>query len=310
MEYEVCIKNVFNRDAVLEQLKGGRGLLDFFGGASLDQRYLPGTNTTFSPAVLSRLHRVNLGRPPVRETADYALYYLSSLGGMEKDYYRIDSRTLLYDRHIRWAYWERPAASSSDDDSIIQQDLVDTAKVLNIEVEIMMAIAKQESHGGGFFRNGKPKILFERHKMYQHLRDEGHNPKELEKLHPNIVNHKPGGYGPSSTQHQRLEEARKLDEEAAIMSASWGRFQIMGETYKYLYDTPQELEKAMNASEKQQLKYFAAFVRKKAGGRLLIALRNKRWETVATLYNGDNWRKTNPNYVRNIQNYYAEFKRK
>ena len=32
---------------------------------------------------------------------------------MEKDYYRIDSRTLLYDRHIRWAYWESPSEISA-----------------------------------------------------------------------------------------------------------------------------------------------------------------------------------------------------
>jgi murein DD-endopeptidase MepM/ murein hydrolase activator NlpD len=108
MEYEVLIKNIFNRDAVIEQLKGGRSLLGFFGGGALNRPYLSGTNSTFSPAVLSRLHRANIGRPPVHETGDYALYYLSSLGGMEKDYYRIDSRTLLYDRHLRWSYWESP----------------------------------------------------------------------------------------------------------------------------------------------------------------------------------------------------------
>jgi len=301
MEYQVRLKNPFSRDQVLALLQGRSGGFSVFGPQTLSRLYRPWqVAAAISPPMLPTF--------PVYEDADFALYHLSSKGGTEKDYYRLDSRCLIYDRRTKWAYWE--LAVTSDNGPITQQDLVETAKALNIEVEIMMAIAKQESHGGGFFRDGKPKILFERHKMYQHLKHEGYNVKELEKAHPDIVNHKPGGYGRSSKQHQRLNQARKIDEEAAIMSASWGRFQVLGETYKDLYKTPQELEQAMNASEKQQLKYFAAFVKKKAGGRLLIALRNKQWETVATLYNGSNWRKTNPNYVRNIKMYYSQFKNK
>ena len=307
MEYEILIKTPFNRDRVIEQLKAGRVLAPF-GGSSLSRPYLPGTNARLSASVLGQLHRLNRNQPPVYEAADFALYHMSSRGGQEKDYYVLDNRTLIYDRAIEWGYWEQPLYTPTTSGPITQQDLVETAKSLNIEVEVMMAIAKQESHGGGFFQNGKPKILFERHKMYQHLKAKGYNVSELEKKYPDIINHKPGGYGPSSTQHQRLAQARQIDEKAAIMSASWGRFQIMGETYNYTYDSPQELEKAMNASEKQQLRYFAAFVRKKAGGRLLTALKNKQWETVATLYNGANWQRTNPNYVSNIKKYYAEFK--
>ncbi|KAL8878052.1 MAG: hypothetical protein Q9192_008535, partial [Flavoplaca navasiana] len=97
----------FNREAVVEQLKGGRGPLGMTLDMGMSRLYLPG-NTTFSPAVLSQLHRVNQGRPPVHETADFALYHLSSLGGLARDYYRLGSRTLLYDRLTRWAYWEQP----------------------------------------------------------------------------------------------------------------------------------------------------------------------------------------------------------
>ncbi|UYZ64378.1 glycoside hydrolase family 19 protein [Hymenobacter weizhouensis] len=109
MEYKVRIKNLFSRENVIDLLKGGRcTIFSAASGEQLLRPYIPGTAASFSPSTLNRMHQFNAGRPPVQETHDYALYYLSSKGGMEKDYYLVDSRCLIYDRQIQWAYWETP----------------------------------------------------------------------------------------------------------------------------------------------------------------------------------------------------------
>jgi hypothetical protein len=66
------------------------------------------------------------------------------------------------------------------------------------------------------------------------------NPKEKHKkiAHPyakynDICNPSPGGYGaPEIHQYERLIKAAELDRDAAIMSCSWGVFQVMGIYYK------------------------------------------------------------------------------
>jgi hypothetical protein len=309
MEYFVLLKNPFAKDEVVRQLTSSHAFacLQPFDwraelaptpfGNSFGLLAAAPAFTGFAPRALARL-----------ENANVAVYEKSGKGGKDVDYFDFTGQTLVHDRRLNFSYWQWPEPAAGE--GITQQDLIDAAKDLGIEPEVMMAIARQESHGGGFFKDGKPKILFERHKMYTHLKAEGHDPVALAKKHPDIVNPKQGGYGKESIQYDKLERARALDEEAALMSASWGRFQIMGENYRDLYRTPQDMEKAMRASEKQQLAFFVAFLRKKAGGKLLKALKNREWETVAFYYNGKYWKKINPHYASNIQKYYEEFKKK
>lgn len=114
MEYQVRFKNLFNRENVIDLLKGGRcTLLSAFDGGQLLRPYIPGTATAFSASVVNRIHQLNAGQPPVHETMDFALYHLSSKGGMQKDYYAIDNSCLVYDRQIQWAYWETALVTPS-----------------------------------------------------------------------------------------------------------------------------------------------------------------------------------------------------
>lgn len=306
MEYFVFLKNPFALNMVVTQLRTGSWLQN--SSYNWNFAFAP---TAFAgiPFKLSWAPNGPGPSPYIRprfEDANIRLYDWSAKGGTFIDYFVIGDRTLVCYPILQLAYWQWPKPAPVG--KITQQDLVDTAKQLGIEPEVMMAIARQESHGGGFFKNGQPKILFERHRMYALLKQEGFDAKALEKQYPNLVNHVQGGYGPSSTQHARLEKARAIDERAALQSASWGRFQVMGENYRDSYTTPQEMEKAMRASEKQQLDFFASFLRHKAGGKLIKALNAHQWETVAMLYNGSHWRKINPNYATNIAKYYREFK--
>lgn len=163
-----------------------------------------------------------------------------------------------------------------------ESDFIEAAKLLNCEVAAVKAVDEVESRGSGFLPSGKPKILFERH--YFHRLTAG----KYSATHSNISNPMPGVYGGSGEfQHARLEEAAKLNRNAALQSASWGRYQIMGANWDELgYASLQEFINAMYASEKEQLMAFVKFVKV---NNLTKAIRNKDWATFAKGYNGSNY---------------------
>ena len=188
-------------------------------------------------------------------------------------------------------------------------EYVNAANKLGVEVELMKAIAEKESRGLGFRRVGQATILFERHKMREHLvatkKYSSTKINELTEKYPGIVNTETGDYNSSS--YEKLETAKTIDIDCAIKSCSWGRFQVMGENFLWgKYSSSQELELAMNACDLQQFKYFVAFLEKKNG--MLDALLSKNWEKIAKCYNGKAWKTKNPTYAGDIEKYYYQFK--
>ncbi|MFX9759648.1 N-acetylmuramidase family protein [Acinetobacter baumannii] len=170
-------------------------------------------------------------------------------------------------------------------------------KVSELAIRVFGAV---EGRGVGFLKNGKPKILFERHRMYAYLRlKKGAafaNKMAVER--PNIVNKKSGGYQGNEAEYVRLELAKQIDVECALMSASWGQFQIMGENWKDLgYASAQDFVDQQFASESDQLEAFIRFIEWKTGiiddkkVALIDALRAENWDAVFTLYNGPNYKK-------------------
>lgn len=170
-------------------------------------------------------------------------------------------------------------------------------KVSELAIRVFGAV---EGRGVGFLKNGKPKILFERHRMYAYLRlKKGAafaNKMAVER--PNIVNKKSGGYQGNEAEYVRLELAKQIDVECALMSASWGQFQIMGENWKDLgYASAQDFVDQQFASESDQLEAFIRFTEWKTGiiddkkVALIDALRAENWDAVFTLYNGPNYKK-------------------
>ena len=170
-------------------------------------------------------------------------------------------------------------------------------KVSELAIRVFGAV---EGRGVGFLKNGKPKILFERHRMYAYLRlKKGAafaNKMAVER--PNIVNKKSGGYQGNEAEYVRLELAKQIDVESALMSASWGQFQIMGENWKELgYTSVQDFVDQQFASESDQLEAFIRFTEWKTGiiddkkVALIDALRAVNWDAVFTLYNGPNYKK-------------------
>jgi hypothetical protein len=81
-----------------------------------------------------------------------------------------------------------------------------------------------------------------------------------------------------------------IDGEAALMSASWGVFQVMGFLYKESgFATVQEFANAMGKGEDEQL---MAFARLLAATGLDDKIRQRDWAAFARQYNG-------PAYTKN-----------
>ncbi|WP_346236672.1 N-acetylmuramidase family protein [Niabella insulamsoli] len=161
---------------------------------------------------------------------------------------------------------------------LTQKDFEDAALQIGCEVAAIKAVAEVESRGDGFLSTGEPKILFERHIFSK--RTGG----IFDKTNPGISNRVPGGYGTVASQHKRLQEAVPLNRNAALMSASWGKFQIMGFNYTLAgYNSLQEFITAMYQGEREHLLAFINYIKNTF---LDDELRDKRWTDFARKYNG------------------------
>lgn len=172
-------------------------------------------------------------------------------------------------------------------------DYQEAATSLGVEIAVIKAIAEVETNGKPFEESGRPRILFERH--YFHRLTNG---KYSEK-YPDISNVMAGGYGKFSAQYDKLERAFKLDPDAALRSASWGRFQIMGDNFRAAgFESVRDFVLAMTISESEHLKAFTHLVSSNAI--MLDALRKKDWAAFAAAYNGPGYK------INNYDNKMAE----
>ncbi len=81
-----------------------------------------------------------------------------------------------------------------------------------------------------------------------------------------------------------MREAYGLDAEAAVASASWGRFQIMGMNYdKCGFTKATDFVADMAKTEVRQLSAFEGFVRSSG---IADELQRLDWEGFARVYNG------------------------
>ncbi|WP_313401761.1 N-acetylmuramidase family protein [Stenotrophomonas sp.] len=176
-----------------------------------------------------------------------------------------------------------------------RQDLQQAAERLGVPLASVMAVNQVESRGEGFASNGRPVILFERHVMHARLQANGLSEAEADALaakHPALVNRKAGGYIGGTAEHQRLAQAQQIHAVAALESASWGLFQIMGYHWHRLgYFEAQHFADTMALSEAAQLDAFVSFIETDTA--LHKALKGKKWAEFARRYNG-------PAYARNL----------
>ena len=173
---------------------------------------------------------------------------------------------------------------SSEKEKLSNADFCRAAKRLKCGVAEIMAVSEVESRGDGFYPDGFPVILFERHKFRSFTSG------QYNQSHPEISG-PAGNYGKGgANQRRKFNIAFALDPEAALMSCSWGKFQIMGFNYKVCgFETVGEFVDAMKESEGRQLDAFVSFVIK---NHLADDLRERDWKGFAKGYNG-------PSYAQN-----------
>lgn len=170
---------------------------------------------------------------------------------------------------------------------LAEEDFHLLAMLLDCEPAALKAVQNVETGGrGGFFAPNKPTILFEGHIFWSQLKKKGMNPENYVKGNENILYPKwmKRYYKGGIAEYERLEQARRIDIDAANASASWGMFQIMGFNYAVCGEkTITEFVAAMYESERKQLMLTARFI-KQSG--MLPALQTKNWAEFAKRYNG------------------------
>lgn len=171
-------------------------------------------------------------------------------------------------------------------------DMLAAASRLNVPPANLKALAEKESGHSSFSRDGRPVILFEAH-WFSRL-----TKRAYDRSHPSIssrrwnrklyARHMPGRY-------RRLARAARLNVDAAISSASWGKFQIMGFHWERLgYESPWDFAMQMVASEGNHLDALVRFIE---ANNLADALRAckannpQSCEAFAKGYNGSGFRK-------------------
>lgn len=164
---------------------------------------------------------------------------------------------------------------------LTEADYARAAKALGCDVPAVKAVAEVESLGSGFLPDDQVRILFEAH-IFDRLTGGKHR-----RTHPNIssATWNKALYGAGGAhQHKRLAQAVALDRDAALQSASWGRFQIMGFNYRACgFATVQAFINAMHAGEGPQLDAFVAYVKHRG---LADELQRRDWAGFASGYNG------------------------
>jgi hypothetical protein len=158
-------------------------------------------------------------------------------------------------------------------------DIVTAASRLGVEPALIAAVAEVESAGSGFLPDKRPKILFERH-VFARRTDH-----RFSATHPDISGMSSGGYGAAGAhQYERLGEALALDRPAALESASWGRFQVMGFNAAACgYPDVERFVAAMCESEAEHLHAFIGYCQ---ANDLVRHLATHDWRKFTAGYNG------------------------
>jgi hypothetical protein len=169
------------------------------------------------------------------------------------------------------------------------EDYVWAAGRISCDLALLRALAIKEwgrqilsprmTHGPGI--DSPSLILYEPHKFSEKTNH------EFDATHPYVSQRTAlgSGYGTHSAQYDKLAQAADLNEWAALQSASFGQFQIMGENFAMMdCDSPRTFVEALTTSTKAQLSALAIFVcHRKDLRQAMISL---DWKVIARRYNG------------------------
>jgi hypothetical protein len=172
---------------------------------------------------------------------------------------------------------------------ITEKAFNDSAALLGVEPAVIKAVAEVESRGNGFLPSGHPVVLFEPHVFWQELLKRNISPGMIIGASDILYkNWQTGKYGKNSAQPERLKRAIAINKDAALSSASWGKFQIMGYNYGLAgFADVDSFVAAMHIDEDQHLHAFINFVKNK---NLVDELQRKDWAGFALGYNGSGYK--------------------
>ena len=192
------------------------------------------------------------------------------------------------------------------DKKLTDEQIRNKAKQINVPYAALKAVIEVECKGSGFFEDGQPTILFERHIFRRRLienKQEGIVSK-VEKERPDLCNKTAGGYGKLSEQHKKLQDAVKYHRQSALESASWGIGQVMGFHWEYLgYPSLQSFINLMYRNEEQQLDAMCRYIVKT---KLDETMRKLDWAAFAKGYNGIAYKKNK--YDEKLAEAYKKYK--
>lgn len=148
--------------------------------------------------------------------------------------------------------------------AITEEELLKIALELgDVDTNRIKAVAVVESNGGGFFNSGLPKILWERHKYWLHLKN-----VSLRKISW-FANPSYGDYTMDVNNNgindswEKLSLAIADDPLAAFKSISIGKFQVLGEWYRECgYAHPIEMLWAASRGEKAHYEMLRDYILK------------------------------------------------
>lgn len=176
-------------------------------------------------------------------------------------------------------------------EKLTNEIIADIARKNQIDPAALLAVKEVESNGGGFLPNGKPKILFEGHIFYRLLAQSVNaaSLNQLCKQYPTIVypTWNRSKYFGGDREYIRLANALSINHAAALKSASWGMFQIMGMNYAQCgCKDIDEFVGKMKSSEEDQLMLTIRFLK---NNHLCSALNTHNWASFARSYNGPSY---------------------
>lgn len=170
---------------------------------------------------------------------------------------------------------------------ITEQQYLEVASMIGCDVAAVRAVQQVETGKyGAFIAPNVPPILFEGHIFWAQLKKKGIAPEMYAGSYPNVVYPKwdKSQYKGGINEYDRLNEAERIDTDSALMSASWGAFQIMGFNYAVCgCRTVKDFVEEMCTDETSQLRLFARFILSQKLDKYLIS---KDWAGFARRYNG------------------------
>lgn len=188
---------------------------------------------------------------------------------------------------------------SNDVSPLSEEDFNYAAAKLNVEVATIKSVYTVESRGSGYLSSKRPKILFEAHHFSKFTN------RIYDQTHPDISSRSWNRtlYKGGEKEYDRLSQALELNQSAALKSASWGLFQILGSNFKACgFDCVEDLVRANVQSHSLQLEAFINFIK---STKLDVYLRNKDWVSFARSYNGAGYAANQ--YDKKLQEAYNKF---